>query len=64
MKLSIEIKDNKTGWESRAQKSTKAAVLKGFGLSIMRERVRALGGSLEIQSREEEGTGHFFTIPA
>jgi signal transduction histidine kinase len=56
--LDIEIKDDGKGLEF------KPALSKGFGLTIMRERVRTLGGSLEIQSREKIGTRLFFTIPA
>ncbi len=63
-KLSIEIKDDGKGMEYDEQKSIKPAVSKGIGLTFMRERVRTLGGSLEIQSRESEGTKLFFTIPA
>jgi signal transduction histidine kinase len=63
-KLSIEIKDDGKGLESDGQKSIKPAVSRGFGLTIMRERVRILGGSLEIQSGENEGTRLLFTIPA
>jgi signal transduction histidine kinase len=62
--LTVEIKDDGKGLELKGQESTKPAFSKGFGLTIMRERVRTLGGSLEIQGREKEGTKLFFTIPA
>jgi signal transduction histidine kinase len=62
--LFIEIRDDGKGLEFDGQKSTKFAFSKGFGLTTMRERVRTLGGSLEIRSSEKEGTRLFFTIPA
>jgi signal transduction histidine kinase len=36
---------------------------KGVGLAAMEERLRLLGGSLEIFSQEDQGTRITFTIP-
>ncbi|MFF8766863.1 sensor histidine kinase [Nocardiopsis dassonvillei] len=36
----------------------------GFGLSSMRQRVRGIGGALEIESGEGEGTALSATVPA
>ncbi|MFC7640494.1 sensor histidine kinase [Streptosporangium lutulentum] len=37
---------------------------KGFGLSSMRQRLRGVGGSLEIESTPGEGTAVSATVPA
>jgi signal transduction histidine kinase len=58
--IHVEVKD-----DGRGMDSNKTDVKPGSrGLTIMTERVRTLGGSLEIQSREGSGTLLQFTIPA
>jgi signal transduction histidine kinase len=65
-KISIEIKDNGKGLEIDAieTESRKTEPLATLGLTIMRARIRTLGGVLEIQSKANEGTRLFFAIPA
>jgi signal transduction histidine kinase len=63
-KISIAITDDGKGLETDESQWMQSAQMKGFGLTTMRERVRTLGGVLEIQSRKDEGTRLFFKIPA
>jgi signal transduction histidine kinase len=56
------VEDNGNGFDAeyvRAQASTE----KGLGLAAMDERVRMLGGSLEIWSEKGTGTRITFTVP-
>ena len=57
----FQIKDNGKGFDLQAgwQSSTKA----GMGLLAMEERVRMLGGDLQLWSRKDQGTKISFTIP-
>ncbi|MFG1946227.1 sensor histidine kinase [Nonomuraea sp. NPDC048826] len=52
----LDIRDNGTGIHD--------ANGKGFGLSSMRQRLRGVGGSLEIESTPGEGTAVSATVPA
>ncbi|MFD8531696.1 sensor histidine kinase [Streptosporangium canum] len=52
----LDIRDNGTGIHHPTGK--------GFGLSSMRQRVRGVGGSLEIESTPGEGTAVSATVPA
>ena len=52
----LDIRDNGTGIHNPNGK--------GFGLSSMRQRVRGVGGSLEIESTPGEGTAVSATVPA
>lgn len=56
------IEDNGKGFCLQGH-SGKKATDKGMGLPAMDERVRMLGGSLDIWSRKGEGTRITFTIP-
>jgi two-component system, NarL family, sensor histidine kinase UhpB len=60
--IHFELKDNGKGIDisKEDQKKTGSG---GFGLAIMTERVRTLGGSLEIDSRRDAGTTLRFIIP-
>ncbi|MEO3885376.1 sensor histidine kinase [Nonomuraea sp. B5E05] len=52
----LDIRDNGTGNHNPNGK--------GFGLSSMRQRLRGVGGSLEIESTPGEGTAVSATVPA
>jgi two-component system sensor histidine kinase UhpB len=56
--MSIEVRDDGKGFEIDAPKSQKT-----FGLFGMRERVRAVGGSLTITSERGTGTRVWASIP-
>ncbi|MEW6386201.1 MAG: PAS domain S-box protein [Thermodesulfobacteriota bacterium] len=56
------VTDNGTGFDLEKVLSPDAAK-KGLGLVALEERVRMLGGSLSIRSREGAGTKIAFTIP-
>jgi len=61
-RVSFAVEDNGNGFDVeyvRAQASTE----KGLGLAAMDERVRMLGGSLDIWSEEGTGTRITFTVP-
>jgi two-component system sensor histidine kinase DegS len=61
-RVSFSIEDDGKGFDLRRVVSASAAG-KGFGLSIMDERVRMLGGVLDLQSEDEKGTRTTFVIP-
>ncbi|MEV0159106.1 sensor histidine kinase [Nonomuraea fuscirosea] len=52
----LDIRDNGTGFREPGGQ--------GFGLSSMRQRLRGVGGSLEIESTPGEGTAVSATVPA
>jgi signal transduction histidine kinase len=56
-KASLEVEDDGTGFTPRT------AQQKGFGLTGMRERVAALGGSMKIRSEPDKGTRIRITFP-
>lgn len=59
-KAFFSVEDDGRGFDPMAKR---AASEKGLGLSTMDERVRMLGGALELWSRAGEGTRVTFTIP-
>jgi two-component system sensor histidine kinase UhpB len=59
----FEIQDNGIGMDLEEVESGRKTGGRGMGLAIMRERVRSLGGSLEIWSRRGMGTGLKFSLP-
>jgi signal transduction histidine kinase len=59
--INFDLKDDGTGFDPEKVDSIKKTATGGFGLTIMKERVRTLGGFLEIQSRN--GTRLCFSIP-
>lgn len=54
--LSLEVLDNGEGYQQPADK-------KGFGLLGMQERIKNLGGAMEIQNLPRQGMGICATIP-
>ena len=57
----FELKDNGRGFD--LVKQNKRLEAGGLGLTILKERVRALGGSLTVESGEETGTTLQFDLP-
>lgn len=62
-KVSFYIEDNGRGFDPLAISGADSSG-KGLGLTIMEERVRMLGGSIEISSEGGKGTRVTFSIPA
>lgn len=60
--VSFSLEDNGTGFD-REQVHTRDASERGIGLTAMEERVRMLGGTLEIDSRKKVGTRISIKIP-
>ncbi len=60
--LFFSIQDNGVGFDL-SQVLGQDALHRGVGLAAMEERMRMLGGTLEITSRQGEGTCISFTIP-
>jgi signal transduction histidine kinase len=60
--VSVDVKDSGRGLGAGNRERTPDSG--GLGLDIMRERVRTLGGTLEIESREGSGTILRFAFPA
>lgn len=64
--LLIKIIDNGRGFavdSASSDKKDKSTDKKHFGISIMRERIYLLGGKLEIDSKPEQGTLVFISVP-
>jgi signal transduction histidine kinase len=59
----FELTDNGKGFDLEKDNRGEGAIIGGFGLTTMGERVRTLGGALTIQSRKDEGTKLYFMIP-
>lgn len=62
-KLALEIQDNGIGFDAQKKKETSGEVSHGFGLSMMKERVILLGGTIQIKSVIGEGTTVSVEIP-
>jgi two-component system, sensor histidine kinase and response regulator len=60
----IEVRDNGQGMDLEKVESARETGLGGLGLTTMTERVRTLGGSLEIWSQKGIGTRLSFSVPA
>jgi signal transduction histidine kinase len=61
--IHFELKDNGKGFDLDERSLAKESISGGFGLAIMLERVRTLGGSLAVESREGAGTKLYFSFP-
>lgn len=61
-KISLTIKDDGIGFEIDDVVYTEGEY-HGFGLSIMRERVCLLSGTIEIKSEKNKGTQIYITVP-
>ena len=61
-KVTFSIEDDGEGFDS-TRASMKDASGRGFGLTTMNERVRLMGGDMELLSREGNGTRIIFSIP-
>jgi signal transduction histidine kinase len=61
-KVSLIIEDDGKGFDVR-QTPMKEATEKGWGLALMDERIRMLGGTLDVRSQEGKGTRLTFMIP-
>lgn len=64
-KLCIEVRDEGAGFDLAAASSpsTNSALSCKFGLFSIRERMKALGGSFNLQSSPGEGTTAILTLP-
>ncbi len=60
--LRVRFRDDGVGFDYR-EVDELPAVYKGFGLFAVRERLRSVGGSLEIRSRLGSGTAAALTVP-
>ena len=60
--LRLTVEDNGVGFDPAALQS-RTAFHKGFGLFNIRERLRLLGGGLQLQSRPGEGTTVSLVVP-
>ncbi len=58
----FKVEDDGKGFDMN-QYEVRKVTEKGLGLTTMKERIRMLGGSLDIWSRKEEGTRITFKIP-
>mgnify|MGYP000049784753 CR=1 FL=1 len=61
--LRITVKDNGKGFNSDIFLLNNSEQTSSFGLSIMRERISLLSGSLEIQSEKGKGTTIIINVP-
>ena len=57
----FSVEDNGKGFEQKGYEK-KAIAEKGLGITTMNERVRMLGGVLELRSKKSKGTSLKFTV--
>jgi PAS domain S-box-containing protein len=60
--ISFSVEDNGKGFDL-SEIMTRNSTEKGLGLATLKERVRMLGGSLNLRSKEGRGTRISFSIP-
>jgi signal transduction histidine kinase len=61
--ICFDLRDNGKGLDFKKENWEEKAKAPGLGLTIMRERVRTLGGTLMIQGHKDAGTRLHFVIP-
>lgn len=61
--LAIEVTDKGAGFDLAAADSASGGLSSRFGLFSIRERMQALGGSIEIHSQAGQGTTAILTVP-
>jgi two-component system sensor histidine kinase DegS len=61
--ITVNIKDNGIGFNTDNSNSNSSEQLSSFGLSIMKERISLLSGTLEIKSEKEKGTKVTISVP-
>lgn len=61
-KLNITIQDNGNGFDKKIKKKSNIQA-RGIGLSVMRERAKLLGGTVNIDSKPGQGTSVIIDIP-
>jgi PAS domain S-box-containing protein len=61
--IAFEIRDNGKGMEPESASAGSSGERRGLGLSFVKERIRTLGGSMEIWSQKGKGTRLMFTVP-
>ncbi|TAH71503.1 MAG: sensor histidine kinase [Anaerolineaceae bacterium] len=61
--ITLSIRDDGRGFETESRKDYVAPDYSGYGLSIMKERVYLLAGSMKIQSTINKGTIVTITVP-
>lgn len=59
--INVSIKDNGIGFD--VEKSYRNEQSSSFGISIMKERISLLSGTIEIKSEEENGTDVVISVP-
>ncbi len=61
--IHFDLQDNGRGMDTEELEPGRIAPGRGMGLAIMRERVRTLGGLLQVRSRKGAGMRMSFSIP-
>jgi two-component system sensor histidine kinase DegS len=61
--VTVSIKDNGIGFNSDNSNSNSSEQSSSFGLSIMKERISLLSGTLEIKSEKKKGTNVTISVP-
>jgi two-component system sensor histidine kinase DegS len=61
--ITVSIKDNGVGFDLELHKKKVSEHSSSFGLSIMRERISLLSGTMDIQSEKRKGTIVTVSVP-
>lgn len=62
-KIKVIIKDNGTGFNVEEKHPVATEQSSSFGLSIMKERISLLSGTIEVQSEKGKGTAIIVSVP-